>query len=172
MGQLKKDPMAPSDQIDFFMQGLKEPIRKLCAWDPAIRGPFENLQRLVEYATALDITHNRTSHQSVDEDPGHQKSSGQQNPNRGKEQYKGNVNHGKGNANQGQGNQIQGQRGTDFYRRNRSGYGYQQLSGQKRKADFNQKPVSERDPSGTRTSTPRGAGNGCSLCRMGCASIA
>ena len=56
LGQLKV-PMSELDQIDQFMQGLKEPLRMQCLWDPASQGPFNDLQRLVAYATAHDVSH-------------------------------------------------------------------------------------------------------------------
>lgn len=56
VGQLRHKPMASEDQIDYFMQGLKEPIRRACHWDPAGKGPFANLSRLIEYATAFEMS--------------------------------------------------------------------------------------------------------------------
>ena len=49
--------MSELDQVDQFMQGLKEPLRKQCIWDPARRGPFQDLQELIAYATAHDVSH-------------------------------------------------------------------------------------------------------------------
>ena len=41
--------MSELDEVDQFMQGLKEPLRKQCIWDPTRRGPLkENFQDLVE----------------------------------------------------------------------------------------------------------------------------
>jgi hypothetical protein len=51
--------MAQADQVNYFLQGVKEPIRLACLWDPSIGGPFQSLQSLAEYAVAYDISHNR-----------------------------------------------------------------------------------------------------------------
>ena len=59
-----KVPMSQLDQIDQFMQGLKEPLRMQCVWDPSSQGPFNDLQRLIAYATAHDVSH-RVQHEAA-----------------------------------------------------------------------------------------------------------
>ena len=56
VGQLRNKPMAQKDEIDYFLQGLKEPIRRACHWDPAGKGPFGNQNRVIEYATAFEMS--------------------------------------------------------------------------------------------------------------------
>ena len=66
IGQLKNNPMAQADQVNYFLQGLKESIRLACLWDPSIGGPFQSLQSLAEYAVAYDISQNRDQQYSKD----------------------------------------------------------------------------------------------------------
>jgi hypothetical protein len=66
IGQLKV-PMSELDQVDHFMQGLKEPLRKQCIWDSARRGPFQDLHKLIAYATSHDVSH-RVQHESASPD--------------------------------------------------------------------------------------------------------
>lgn len=64
--QLRSSPMAQADQVNYFLQGLKEPIRAVCLWDPSFGGPFQDLQRLAEYAVAYDISQKKDQQSSMD----------------------------------------------------------------------------------------------------------
>ena len=58
--QLKDTPMAEADQVESFLAGLKEPIRKGCAWNPQTGAPFQDLQSLISYAVNLDVSNKRS----------------------------------------------------------------------------------------------------------------
>ena len=66
--QLKDSPMAEADQVEYFLQGLKEPIRKECAWNPGSGTPFRTLHSLIEYAVAFENSQNRNNSSSNDMD--------------------------------------------------------------------------------------------------------
>ena len=52
--------MAEADRVESFLAGLKEPIRKGCAWNPQIGAPFQDLQSLISYAVNLDVSNKRS----------------------------------------------------------------------------------------------------------------
>ncbi len=63
VGQLIHKPMAQADQIDYFLNGLKEPIRRQCHWNPGGNGPFASLSKLIEYAISYELSQ-RENHQT------------------------------------------------------------------------------------------------------------
>lgn len=52
--------MAPADQVGAFLPGLKEPIRRECAWNPQTSTPFQDLKSLIAYAVAFEASQKRT----------------------------------------------------------------------------------------------------------------
>jgi hypothetical protein len=80
--------MSDLDFIEQFQQGLKEPLKKQCIWDPARRGPFQDLQELISFATAHEEAYRsqsataegESSHKPIQKQSGNKRTATNQDP--------------------------------------------------------------------------------------------